>query len=765
MTGKADRLYDLLPAIHRIRDAERGYPLRALLQVIGEQVNIVEADIRQLYDNWFIETCEDWVVPYIGELVGYNFISDAGELGNGSADRDKILVPRRDVADTIRNRRRKGALALLEELAADVAGWPSRAVEFYKLLGWTQNINHVDIDRVGTVDLRGIDSLDRLGGAFDQAAHTLDLRRINSTSRQGRFNIPSVGLYVWRMRSYPITGAQAHCEDRQRHHYTFSILGNDIPLFFKTLEEPSPGHVAGEMNVPTKIRRVNLQENLMDYYGTGKSLVIYRDSPDRAVLAEDIVVADLSDWEYQPTGQQVAVDPRLGRIAFSSRRPPQKGVWVSYYYGFSADIGGGAYNRIVRTSENVISVGAKEKTKSISDAIDGWREYRDRGEWAHAVIEITDNGCYTEQITIELFKGERLELRAAVGKRPVIRLLDFYSNRPDSMQVYGYDSSYDPRVEPEPESDHDGNSREAADGQSEDGGDDRHGESNEGEYHHDPGRDEAEQSPEELGCDDRRDGRLILDGLLIAGRGVQITGKLESVMIRHSTLVPGWSLDCDCMPEFGMEPSLELIDCTARLTIEHSILGAIQVVQNEVATDPLVIDISDSILDATDSDIEALGSPKCPVAHAVLRIRRTTVIGRVEVHAIELAENSIFDGVVKVARRQTGCMRFCYCAPNSRTPRRFNCQSDMVVAGASDDAARATESLRVRPQFNSTRYGKPDYCQLALNCAEEIKRGADTESEMGAFHNLFQPQREANLRARLEEYTPAGMNVGIIFTS
>jgi hypothetical protein len=36
---------------------------------------------------------------------------------------------------------------------------------------------------------------------------------------------------------------------------------------------------------------------------------------------------------------------------------------------------------------------------------------------------------------------------------------------------------------------------------------------------------------------------------------------------------------------------------------------------------------------------------------------------------------------------------------------------------------------------------------------------------MGTFHDLFQPQREANLRARLDEYTPAGMEAGILFAS
>ena len=66
-----DRLYNLMPFIYRQRDEEQGFPLLALLQVITEQANVVENDISQLYDNWFVETCQDWVVPYIGDLIGY----------------------------------------------------------------------------------------------------------------------------------------------------------------------------------------------------------------------------------------------------------------------------------------------------------------------------------------------------------------------------------------------------------------------------------------------------------------------------------------------------------------------------------------------------------------------------------------------------------------------------------------------------------------------------------------------------------------------
>ena len=69
MTPTPDRLYELLPVIYRQRDAEQNYPLRDFLRVLSEQVNLVEADIAQLYENWFIETAQDWAVPYIGDLI------------------------------------------------------------------------------------------------------------------------------------------------------------------------------------------------------------------------------------------------------------------------------------------------------------------------------------------------------------------------------------------------------------------------------------------------------------------------------------------------------------------------------------------------------------------------------------------------------------------------------------------------------------------------------------------------------------------------
>jgi len=268
------------------------------------------------------------------------------------------------------------------------------------------------------------------------------------------------------------------------------------------------------------------------------------------------------------------------------------------------------------------------------------------------------------------------------------------------------------------------------------------------------------------------------------GAGSQVSGNLSQVLIRHCTLVPGWSIDSKCNPENETEPSLQLTDTSAELQIENSILGSIVINQNEVTTDPIIIRISDSILDAARNDLDALSGPETAFAHADVTILRSTVFGLVRTHSITLAENSIFNGRVTVVRSQRGCMRFCYVPPGSRTPRRFHCQPDGVESAATErlreiarmvnappptqseiEAAQQPERERVRPRFNSVRYGTPMYCQLAETCALEIKQGADDESEMGVLHDLFQPQREANLRARLDEYALAGMDAGLIFVT
>ena len=138
-----------------------------------------------------------------------------------------------------------------------------------------------------------------------------------------------------------------------------------------------------------------------------------------------------------------------------------------------------------------------------------------------------------------------------------------------------------------------------------------------------------------------------------------------------------------------------------------------------------------------------------------------------QAHAIALAQDSIFASALRVLRRQLGCVRFCYVPDGSRTPRRFHCQPDLALAAvpAADAAARARERLRVVPQFASRRYPAPHYLRLADACCAEIRRGASDRSAMGLYHDLYEPQREANLAAQLAEYVRAGTDAGILFST
>jgi hypothetical protein len=774
MSESPDRLYDLLPVVYRLRDAREGYPLRALLRVINEQADIVESDIAQLYENWFIETCEDWVVPYIGDLIGYRSLNEAGEPGGPvtarSLQRTRILEPRREVATTLGNRRRKGTLALLELLSNEVAGLPARAVEFYKLLGWTQHVNHPRPFQGRTIDVRRGDALDLIDTAFDSSGHTVAVRRGSSLSAPGNFNLTSVAVFTWRLKAYSVTLAPAHClDDVGPHAHTFSALGQDMPLYNRPRPDREPTHIAEGPNLPVPIRRrAFTEEAVIDgklraqassiYYGTvenevPQSVVIYApDWPQKGapqpIPREAIIPADLKGWRYRAPRNHVLVDPERGRIIFPPGQLPKKRIKVSYHYGFSSNMGGGEYQRQLTQPElftlyrvSRAALHGKDKTfPTIQEALDQWQadkekqqaeseraksaDQQDQPDQAalrlrNAVIEIGDSDVYVERegLRIGLQQNESLQIRAANRTRPVIRMLD-YTEGMDALNVSGQSGS-----------------------------------------------------------------RFTLDGLTVMGRGILISkpegetteyavpassaveaGDLCAVTIRHCTLVPGWELHGNCEPRHT-EPSLLLNYTTAHVRIEHSILGGIRVEANEVKTEPVCLHISDSILDATSQELAALVSGTLPIAYARLTIIRSTVIGEIHTHAIELAENCIFNSKVRVARRQQGCVRFSYLPSGSRAPRKYECQPDLVIAGSKDKDEEMREVLRVRPQFNSTRYGTPTYCQLAETSATEIKRGADDESEMGVFHDLYQPQRDANLRARLDEYTPAGMEAGVIYAT
>ena len=260
MTLNADQIYGLLPAIYRIRDATTGEPLRALFGVIAEQVGVLEQDLAGLYADEFIETAAPWVVPYIGDLIGWTPLLP-GVPGTAGG--------RAEVANTIGYRQRKGTVIALEQLGADVTGRPVRIVEYFRLLAVNQSLRHLRPDAGGYADLRNGAALARLGGPFDTASRIVDVRRIAPRDRPpqepdtaaldialhgpGRFNIPDVGAWVWRWLSNAVTDQPAFRIDARR--FMVSPLGADMPLFNTVPPRTAFDHLTTRADVPQPIGR------------------------------------------------------------------------------------------------------------------------------------------------------------------------------------------------------------------------------------------------------------------------------------------------------------------------------------------------------------------------------------------------------------------------------------------------------------------------------------------------------------------------------
>jgi hypothetical protein len=162
---------------------------------------------------------------------------------------------------------------------------------------------------------------------------------------------------------------------------------------------------------------------------------------------------------------------------------------------------------------------------------------------------------------------------------------------------------------------------------------------------------------------------------------------------------------------------------------------------------------------------------------------RSSFFGGVHVQAVT-ASDCIFDGPLRAERRQTGCVRFSFVPPGSAAPRRYRCQPELEAATriaalrdaareesrpppapAEEAAVRAEVQAMIRPLFVSRSYGDPGYGQLELRCAAQIRTGAESGAEMGAFEFLKQPQREANLRDALDEYLRFGLEAGLFYVT
>jgi hypothetical protein len=255
----AQRLYTSLPEFYRSQDLAQARqrapnasddellnsaPLLGLLRAIAGQVSAVRQDLDDLWDDFFIETCDDWVVPYLGSLLGTNLLPNPVGQSN-----------RLDVRYTLLFRASKGTPRMLQQLAAATTGWHTGFHEFFKTLAWNQNLDHVRPQPPLTADLRDPFQVSRLGRDDDPFAHLVDIRPSRSLDAPrtvlkpgsgeaaagwawgtpGRHGIKNLGFFERRLLTFPTRGVTpaptGTVDPATARGYTFDPLGRNVPLF------------------------------------------------------------------------------------------------------------------------------------------------------------------------------------------------------------------------------------------------------------------------------------------------------------------------------------------------------------------------------------------------------------------------------------------------------------------------------------------------------------------------------------------------------
>lgn len=702
MTATGETLLGLLPAIHRIRDEElagrlpdqltagersellalealggaadekqtlrreelraklRRGPLGAFLALVGEQVAILEASLEQLYDDLFLETAAPWVLPYLGDLIGYRLLhpAESGQGGGGQVAWDR----RAEIGHTIAFRRRKGTASMLEQLTRDVTGFQGAAVaEMFTRLTTTQSVNHVRPGAAVTPALRDGAATDRVGTAFDVFARTPDVRAIETGA--ARPAIGNIAAFVWRLTALrtertPAVPHDSSGDGRLRFH----PLGIDSPLVQRPDREEEISHLAEPRNVPGPVTRRRLMDDLPSLYGPERSLAVWRDGV--LVPVGDVVAVNLADagtgWMRTPPAGKVGVDPELGRLVATGAGK----VSVMFHRSGVSGAFGGEYARshtFGATGATLVRVPQDHATiQAALGALGG-----------DGTVEITDSGRYEENLTVSAAAGALISLRAADGRRPTLALTG-------PLTVQGGSGA-----------------------------------------------------------------EVELNGLLVLGHPVVVPAStaLARLAVRHCTLVPGSTLEVDGTPTTPGAAGVEVRRDTCELVVERSITGAL------LGRARTPVSLLDSIVDACDPALAAIGSGGG--ATGSLSIDSSTVVGTVAAHRLEVTD-SLLVGDVDVVDRQSGCARFSYLPPGSRAPRRYRCAP-----------ARPGDV----PQFTSLRFAAPGYARLADAAPEAIRRGSEDESEMGAHRRLQEPQREADLLTRFEEYLRLGLRAGVIHES
>lgn len=732
----AEKLWELIPPVHR--DEDRDGVLRSLVEVLAEQAAVLRRSTDRLWDDTFIDLCDGWAVPYLGDLVGTRMVSALDARAR-----------RVDVANTIYYRRRAGTLAVLEGLTADITGWAGTAAEeFRRLARMPHGLDAAPAatGRLTGTPVHGLPDLRRPRGArlaygpWDEYAHLPDIRRHHG-GIDGRYGIGKLAFHLYRLGAFAVLRATPRvlaAVPGGQPRFTFDPSGRTTPLF-GTHSRPDFAdgwRRAREWELPAPIRCEVLghaeylvtEADILAWTADGtvttaqadvlrrvRGVPVAGEAALRARLAElftaaavtppgavatrrflaDAIVADCGKGTLLPrTG-----DADAGRWSIMVEANPGGGAAtvVAQEVTAAGNLAGGAVSPagavLVIDAENglgVFSSGPRPATVRVSYAY-GFSGPIGAGSYGRP-------GLPTVAATAERRGGGAITAPAP-GADAAVSIMDSATYGPVSALTAG------PRLR-----------LQAA----------------------------GEQRPYvELGGDlvvtaAGPDSELVIDGWWLGSRGPRTVrlaaaanASWASVRIAHSTFDPGGT-DADGAALGPVTLSVE--SPVSELVIDACVTGPVTVAPAGFVR---TLTVRDSIVHTTDP-------AGAPVAlhqpDGELHIKGCTVIGRLTAHQIEASE-LLCTGRLTIENVQAGCVRFSAFATGSHVPRAY----------------RSTEIRNPQSLFTSLRFGDAGYGQLADVAPAGLTRGGEDGTEIGAFHRLLTPIKLDSLQAKVAEFLPFGL--------
>ena len=603
-----------------------GYPLRTLLRAIAVQADELAADIAHLYDNWFIETCDDDLVPYFAELVGLAARPGAGRRApaRGSGADAAGAAPRSPTRSPI-GAARAPSRCSSSSPPMPPAGRPGRSSCARVALA-TQSVavprrrpaapdrrrrrRRARADRHAAVGRRAADRRPpasshrtpapptrpawRCGSGAWSPTRSAGLRRQRPATRTATRSTSSAGTSALAVLPARCAGSAVDAPRRP---------GADHPPRAEAAARGLLRPRAQHLRLPRR-RAVPRSQILVDrprplarahaartrqHRSGARPDRLPRAPPPEEESGHLLPPGDRRDRRRQLPAAARRDRGRLpGRPGRPRAAPPRAG-----------GLAGG---------------------RSKARAVRGDRDQRRRR--------------IPRAPGIGLAAGERLEIRAAQGRRPA----------------------------------HPGRER----------------------------RRPARPAPGRAGPSDpdaRGSAGLRARRRLGRRAPLELFGSFAGVKLRHCTLVPAGALAGTEPDEERRRPSLLVHGMPCPIAIFSSILGRIRVESPEAGLDPIPLRSHDCVLDASEPSgqcsVPTTGPPGCRC-----RCPASPCSAEHDVHSVGLVEDSIFTGPLDCERRQTGTVRFWYLAPGSRTPQAHQLPARRRARRATADRGGAPRERR-----------------------------------------------------------------------